>query len=234
MTSNRLLNRPDRAYRIATAASIAVVAWVLTACGDAQPQQQSTSSPSASTSGATPGATATPAPPTVFGKLTVTIAKTTSASVVPSQPISYRLGVRKSGGDVVTYPIGPDGEFALALETGTYEVAYLEIDAKDLGPAPVNVPLTATELLQLHAPASGCVYGGHVAVLYGRLAAGDEQYQAGIVKKLADAGKQDYRYIYLPSGGIVITGAKIDIPAVADRPEAARDCVVEEFASVPA
>ncbi|MGE5827034.1 MAG: hypothetical protein ACM30G_01545 [Micromonosporaceae bacterium] len=165
----------------------------------------------------------------------MTIAKTTSASVVPRPPISYGLGVRRLGRDaVVTYPVDADGEFALALDAGTYEVAYLEIDADDLSPTPIYVPLTATELLRLRAPATGCIYGGHVQVLYGRLVAGDKQRQAEIVQKLAAANHQDYSYIYLPNGGLVITGAKIDIPAVADRPEAARNCVVEEFASVPA
>jgi hypothetical protein len=109
----------------------------------------------------------------------------------------------------------------------------LEIDAKDLSETPVRVPLTTTETLQLRAPTTGCIYGGHVDVLYGRLVSGDQQRQSEIVQKLAAANKQDYAFIYLPNGGLVITGARIDIPAAADRPEATRDCVVEEFASVP-
>lgn len=63
---------------------------------------------------------------------------------------------------------------------------------------------------------------------------GDKQRQTGIVQKLSAANKQGYHFIYLPNGGLIITGAMIDIPAAADRPEAARNCVVEEFTSVPA
>lgn len=218
------------------AASTAVIALALIACRDAQPQPHATTSPSAPSS-ATPSQSAAPtsATPTVFGRLTVRFVKTTSASVVPRQPITYRLGVMKSGSATFNnYPMGSDGEFALALEPGTYEVAYLEIDAKDLSEIPIHVPLTATENLQLRAPATGCIYGGHVDVLYGRLVAGDQPRQAEIVQKLAAANKQNHAFIYLPNGGLIITGARIDIPAAADRPEAARNCVVEEFASVPA
>jgi hypothetical protein len=232
MTSPRLLSRPDRAHRTAIAASIAVVALALTACRDAQPRQAAPT-PTNSTPAVT---TTTPAPPPnrVFGKLTVTIAKTTSASVVPRPPISYRLGVRRLGEDAVTtHPIGADGEFALALATGTYEVVYLEIDADDLSPTPVQVPLTATERLRLRAPATGCIYGGHVQVLYGRVVSGTRQRQTEIVQKLANANQQNYGFIYLPNGGLIITGAKIDIPAVADRPEAVRTCTLDEFASAP-
>lgn len=218
------------------AASIAVIALALTACGDAQPQQATSTPTNDATTTATtnPTPTPTPAPNTVFGRLTVTIAKTTSASVVPRPPISYRLGVRRLGEDAVaTYPVGADGEFALALATGTYELEYLEVDADDLSPNPIHMPLTATEQLRLRAPATGCIYGGHVQVLYGRLVSGSKERQAGIVQQLANANQQDYTYIYLRNGGLIVTGAKIDIPAVADRPEAARNCMVEEFASVP-
>jgi len=210
MTSTSLLSRPNRSHRMAIAASTALVALALTACREAQPQPQATTSPSApsaaapSQSAPTGGATPTvaPAQQTVFGRLTVTFAKTTSASVVPRQPISYRLGARKSGSATVTnHPLGAADRHRTASAA---------------------------------RPATGCIYGGHVDVLYGRVVSGDKQRRTGIVQKLSAANKQGYHFIYLPNGGLIITGAMIDIPAAADRPEAARNCVVEEFTSVPA
>ena len=109
----------------------------------------------------------------------------------------------------------------------------IEIQADDLGTEPVGLPLTATQTLRFDAPATGCVYTGQVHVLYGRLPAGDLKQQPAVLGQLHKITGLDYTFVYLPSGGFVVTGGKLDVPPAADRPAAARSCPVQEFTSVP-
>jgi len=129
--------------------------------------------------------------------------------------------------------VDPDGQFALALPVGTYEVPAIEIQADDLATQPVRLPLTATETLRFEAPATGCVYTGQVHLLYGRLPVGDLKQQSTVLGQLDKITGGGYVFVYLPSGGLVVTGGKLDVPPTADRPTAARNCPVREFTSVP-
>jgi hypothetical protein len=238
MTSSRWHNGPVRASRIAMAVGLSAVALTLAACGGAQRAQLQIQGAPRSSSPATP-TTAAPSDlssqgPTVYGKLTVTIAKTTSASVPPKGPITYTLIVKRvSDGEVYGVPVGADGEFAITLRTGTYQVPAIQMESAELAAEPVSVPLTATEQLQFAIPESGCVYGGHVQILYGRVVSGSLARQGDVVQQMSTATHQTYWYVYLATGGLILTGAKIDVPAEADRPAAARSCPVNAFTSVP-
>ena len=235
MTSPTPRGRPHWAYRLTISASIVAAAMALTACrGGAQPDTAAPSADSTpSTTATTPAPTASAAP-TVYGKLTVQIAKTSNDSVVPRPPISYKLVVTAVGSGVMTqHEVGADGEFALTLPSGTYDMSTLEIKADDLGPDPVRLPLTASEKLRFTAPATGCVYGGHVQLLYGRLPAGDTDHQAKVIGQLHNQTGLDYMFVYLPNGGFAITGGHLEMPAESDRPAAARGCTTEEFSTVP-
>ena len=231
---------PVRARPIVMVMGTVATALALTACGDAQ--QQATPSPSASSVSPTPTNAPTTTQPTVIGKLSVLIALTTPDSVVPQPPLTYTLVIREPASGIVRpYPVSPDGTFAIALPPGTYEVSHLGIEAAELGPDPFGVPLKTNstdpriaEHLVLRVPATGCLYGGEVDVVYGRLPAVSEKKQDALVAQASKNNNEKYGYVYRPDGGFVMAGASVSMPAQADRPVAAQSCTAEKFGWVAA
>lgn len=224
------------AYRATFVALLAGATLISTACRTSPPAAAPVSPTSSVVS---PSATATPTPtptaqPSVFGTLNVRIAKTTKDAVLPRAPVTYTLVIKTvNGGAESLHPVGSDGLFALALAPGTYDLQYLEIQAADLGPEPFRMPLTATDKVRFTAPASGCVYGGRIDLLYGRLPAGTQEQQAFVIGQIQNStGGGQVMFAYLPSGGFLITGGQIGVPPVANRPAAVRGCVVKEFSSL--
>jgi hypothetical protein len=223
------------------AMSTVATALALTACGDAQPQQATPSS-SASSVSPTPGPDTAPDPtqPTIFGKLSVLFALTTRDSVVPQPPLTYTLIVRTPGATRGTpHEVNADGTFALVLPPGTYELWYLQIEAADLDPFTLPLKSNATdpaknESVALHARATGCVYGGEVNVVYGRLPAVSETKQDALVAQASKNNNERYAYVYHPKGGFVIAGASVSMPANDKRPLRAQNCVAEKFGWVTA
>ena len=129
----------------------------------------------------------------------------------------------------------------LPLPPGTYEVSHLAIEAAELGPDPFGVPLktnstdpTIAEHLVLRVPATGCVYGGEVGVVYGRLPAVSEKMQDALVARASKNNDEKYGYVYRPDGGFVMAGASVSMPAQTGRPTAAQSCAAEKFGWVAA
>jgi hypothetical protein len=218
------------------------IAATLTACrgGGAQPPKSAPvqTAPSASTTPSptpTPGFGIIPTDPTVVGRLDVMIAMTTPNSVVPKSPITYTLLVHPAGDEVATpYPVDPDGTFALPLTPGSYDMAVLEIDAADLGTESVVLPLTTSQALRLTAPSTGCVYGGEVHIVFGRLPSGTQQQQQTLVERASRNNHEDYSFVYRRDGGFVIAGASVSLAAQNQRPGVARSCAGTKFTWVKA
>jgi hypothetical protein len=170
----------------------------------------------------------------VFGKLAVVFAYTTRDSAVPKPPISFALIITKPGEtEGIRYPLEADGQFMLDLPSGTYDVAYVEIDAPDLAPKPVRAPLASTKKVQVHVPRTGCVYAGSLTIYYGRLPAVSEERQKDLVRRAAATNNEPYRLLYLPSGGLVLGGAVVAMPPVAQWPPGTQDCPTDAFTTVP-
>jgi hypothetical protein len=232
MTSHLRSTRPTRAARIAVMTSLVALAGVLTACADTDTGNRSGTSETASPAAATPSPTPTRSGPTVYGNVSVLFAMTTPDSKLPKEPVSYQLVVVAAGAsEGRSYPVDARGDFALDLAPGAYELAFLDISSPDLAPQPVRVQLRATKRVMVQVPASGCIHGGRVPVVYARLPAVSEKAQRDLVKRASQNNKATYGLVYLPTGGIVITDDEASLSS--DAPAAVDGCTSEPFTSVP-
>src|SRR5262249_27045192 len=115
--------------------------------------------------------------PTVVGHLDVEYIKATRTATFPQGPLHHTLVVRMVGqNSEVEYPVEDDGDFALALAPGSYEMPSVIVEAADSA-YPLKLPMANGAILRVNAPASGCVYAGQIHLHFGRLPAGTLEEQ---------------------------------------------------------
>jgi len=194
------------------------------------PTATSTSTPTPSltpTSTATPTPILTPTPtnPMVYGNLQLEFIPYGEGAQLPQTPMSMTLVIESlAGDDEFRVPItDPNGNYALSLPAGTYEIVSvlipLSVDGSDHVRLPVGAPTLAVS-------ESGCIYTGKLQLSYYKLPPLSLDAQVDLVMKMAKETGQNFVFVLLDEGGYIPESASIDMPDASEIPAEAENCAV--------